>query len=65
MKTTHKRAWLYLLLVIAVLTLASVACGDDWDGVDRSEWAWDGSDGDVPPMWDEVMGGPPEVDRED
>lgn len=31
---------------IALLALTLLACGvDNWDGMDRDEWAWDGSDG--------------------
>jgi len=36
-----------LLLCLALLALLTLAC-DDWDGMDRSGWAWDGSAGDEP-----------------
>lgn len=36
-----------LLLCLALLALLSLAC-NDWDGMDRSDWAWDGSEGDEP-----------------
>jgi len=50
-----------LLLSIAVLVIPSIAClfggdGDDWDGLDRSGWAWDGSAGDDPIATAEAIG---------
>jgi len=36
-----------LLLALCILALCTVAC-NDWDGMDRSGWGWDGSQGDTP-----------------
>jgi len=51
-RTMGKRTrTIILLLSIAALIIPSLAClggGDDWDGLDRSGWAWDGSAGDDP-----------------
>lgn len=35
--TTRKRIAV-LLLTLAVLAFLTLACVDDWDGMDRSEW---------------------------
>jgi hypothetical protein len=41
-----RRALLAALLVLSVLFTCAAVCDEDWDGMDRSGWGWDGSQGD-------------------